>query len=124
MDHTPLKPLPPWLEALRLGTLLALAGSIPLAGFLGVPIPGTSFHKKTATLAAFDLLIWIGLAVVVISRFLRSGGKGLPGLARTVFISRSPQICRLRGSPRPTSGSPRFPCRPTRRSPHGVRHTS
>jgi hypothetical protein len=82
MDQQQLRPLPPVLEKLRLGALLLLMVSIPLAGFVGFPIPGTSHQKNTATLAIFDVLIWLGLALVVLCRFLRQGPRGVLQLLR------------------------------------------
>ncbi len=74
--------LPPLLEKLRLGALVLLMVSIPLAGFVGFPISGTSHQKKAATLALFDVLVWLGLALVVLCRFLREGPGGVLKLLR------------------------------------------
>ncbi len=79
MDTTAqeLKPLPPILKNVRLVALVLLVLSIPLAGFVGVKVPGAVHQKKMATLALFDVLIWVCLAVVVLCRFMRGGAKGV-----------------------------------------------
>jgi len=82
-----LKPLPPALERARLVALVLLVASVPLAGFVGVKIPGTSHQKKMATLALFDVLIWISLALVVLCRFMRQGPRGVLRLPCAVPVA-------------------------------------
>lgn len=63
-------------ERLRLPALLFLAVAVPLAGFMAVKVPGTSFQKKEATLAIFDYFIWPALVLVLVCRWRRRGWGG------------------------------------------------
>jgi hypothetical protein len=79
--------LHPLLLKARKVALVLLLASVPLAGFVGFGVPGTEHQKQTATLALFDVLIWLSLALVVVCRWLRGGWPGVLGLARAVPVA-------------------------------------
>jgi len=68
---------PPLLEHLRLAALLLLVVSVVLAGWIPIPIPGTMFQHRRATLALFDVLLWPALALVLFCRCREAGWRGI-----------------------------------------------
>ncbi|HOX07297.1 MAG TPA: hypothetical protein PK280_12910 [Planctomycetota bacterium] len=64
------------LERLRLPLLCLLAASAPLGAWAGYHLeqPGT---KTAFFLGAFDLVVWVALAAVLLSRFLSAGVLGV-----------------------------------------------
>ncbi len=65
----------PLLDHVRLAVLLLLVLSVPLGGWLRIPIPGTRFQHNRATLALFDVLLWPALGLVLICRCRAEGWR-------------------------------------------------
>jgi hypothetical protein len=87
MSHHDVKALPGWVLRLRLGALVVLVASVPLGGWIGVPVPGTVHQHEPARLAVFDVLIWPALALVLLARYMRSGPRGVLEAARRVPLA-------------------------------------